>query len=80
MCIRDSSHRLRHGGAPYPETLRPAALDEADFVSGFTREGFIDAVQKAQDYIRAGDAFQAVSYTHLDVYKRQVMDNMTLDK
>ena len=51
------SHRLRHGGAPYPETLRPAALDEADFVSGFTREGFIDAVQKAQDYIRAGDAF-----------------------
>ena len=54
------THRLRHGGAPYPETLRPAALDEADFVSGFTREGFVDAVQKAQDYIRAGDAFQVV--------------------
>jgi anthranilate synthase component 1 len=25
------SHRLRHGGAPYPETLVPAAIDESDF-------------------------------------------------
>lgn len=61
------THRLRHGGAPYPETLRPAALDEADFVSGFTREGFIDAVQKAQDYIRAGDAFQVVLSQRMSV-------------
>ena len=61
------THRLRHGGAPYPETLRPAALDEADFVSGFTREGFIDAVQKAQDYIRSGDAFQVVLSQRMSV-------------
>ncbi len=61
------SHRLRHGGGPYPETLRPAALDEADFVSGFTHEGFIDAVQKAQDYIRAGDAFQVVLSQRMSV-------------
>ncbi len=61
------THRLRHGGAPYPETLRPAALDEADFVSGFTREGFIEAVQKAQDYIRAGDAFQVVLSQRMSV-------------
>ncbi len=61
------THRLRHGGAPYPETLRPAALDEADFVSGFTREGFIDAVQKAQAYIRAGDVFQVVLSQRLSV-------------
>ena len=61
------THRLRHGGAPYPETLRPAALDEADFVSGFTREGFIDAVKKAQDYIRAGDAFQVVLSQRMSV-------------
>ncbi|WP_425477496.1 anthranilate synthase component I [Thermomonas haemolytica] len=54
------THRLRHGGAPYPETLQPAALDEADFVSGFTREGFIAAVEQVKDYIRAGDAFQVV--------------------
>ncbi|MCO5055111.1 anthranilate synthase component I [Thermomonas sp.] len=61
------THRLRHGGAPYPETLQPAALDEADFVSGFTREGFIDAVQKAQDYIRSGDAFQVVLSQRMSV-------------
>ncbi|MCC7097242.1 MAG: anthranilate synthase component I, partial [Thermomonas sp.] len=61
------THRLRHGGAPYPETLRPAALDEADFVSGFTREGFIDAVEKAQDYIRSGDAFQVVLSQRMSV-------------
>lgn len=61
------AHRLRHGGAPYPETLQPAALDEADFVSGFTREGFIDAVEQVQDYIRAGDAFQVVLSQRMSV-------------
>ena len=61
------SHRLRHGGAPYPETLVPAALDEADFVSGFTREGFIAAVEKSKDYIRAGDVFQVVLSQRLSV-------------
>jgi anthranilate synthase component 1 len=54
------THRLRHGGTPYPETLQPAALVEADFVSGFTREGFINAVEQVKEYIRAGDAFQVV--------------------
>ena len=61
------THRLRHGGAPYPETLQPAALNEADFVSGFTREGFIAAVDKVKDYIRAGDAFQVVLSQRLSV-------------
>ena len=54
------NHRLRHGGAPYPETLHGNALDEADFVSGFTREGFIDAVRRSKEYIASGDAFQVV--------------------
>ena len=61
------THRLRHGGAPYPETLQPAALDEADFVSGFTREGFIAAVEQVKDYIRAGDAFQVVLSQRMSV-------------
>ena len=60
-------HRLRHGGAPYPETLHGNALDEADFVSGFTREGFIDAVHRCKDYIRAGDAFQVVLSQRLSI-------------
>ena len=61
------SHRLRHGGAPYPETLHGSALDEADFVSGFTREGFLDAVQRSKEYIASGDAFQVVLSQRLSV-------------
>ena len=61
------SHRLRHGGAPYPETLHGSALDEADFVSGFTREGFLDAVRRSKDYIASGDAFQVVLSQRLSV-------------
>lgn len=61
------THRLRHGGAGYPETLQPAALDESDFVSGFTREGFIEAVAKTKEFIAAGDAFQVVLSQRMSV-------------
>ncbi|MDH5823018.1 anthranilate synthase component I [Luteimonas sp. RD2P54] len=61
------AHRLRHAGAGYPETLQPAALEEADFVSGFTREGFIAAVERSKEYIRAGDIFQVVLSQRLSV-------------
>jgi len=61
------SHRLRHGGAPYPETLVPAAIDESDFRSSFTREQYHGVVRKAQDYIRAGDIFQVVPSQRLSV-------------
>jgi len=61
------SHRLRHGGAPYPETLHGSALDEADFVSGFTREGFLEAVHRCKEYIASGDAFQVVLSQRLSV-------------
>ncbi|MGH8029423.1 MAG: chorismate-binding protein, partial [Arenimonas sp.] len=53
-------HRLRHGGTSYPDVLDPSLLREADFVSGFSRDGFIAAVEKSKDYIRAGDVFQVV--------------------
>src|SRR6476620_12423847 len=59
--------RLRHAGAGYPETLVPAALDESHFVSGFTREGFLAAVEKSTEYIRAGDIFQVVLSPRLSV-------------
>ncbi len=65
--LDELSHRLRHAGAGYPETLDPQGLDEADFVSGFTREGFIAAVEKSKDYIRAGDIFQVVLSQRLSV-------------
>ncbi|MDQ3288213.1 MAG: anthranilate synthase component I [Pseudomonadota bacterium] len=73
--LDELTHRLRHGGAGYPETLGTAALDEADFVSGFTREGFIDAVEKSKDYIRAGDIFQVVLSQRLSVpFKARPVD------
>ncbi|HEY0503275.1 MAG TPA: anthranilate synthase component I [Lysobacter sp.] len=68
-------HRLRQGGPGYPETLEGRVLDEADFVSGFTREGFIDAVEKSKEYIRAGDIFQVVLSQRLSVpFKARPVD------
>ncbi len=68
-------HRLRNSGASYPETLDPNGLDEADFVSGFTREGFIDAVEQSKEYIRAGDIFQVVLSQRLSVpFKARPVD------
>ncbi len=60
-------HRLRHAGASYPDVLDPANLVEDDFVSGFTREGFIDAVKRSREYIAAGDVFQVVLSQRLSV-------------
>jgi anthranilate synthase component 1 len=60
-------HRLRHAGASYPDVLDPANLAEDDFVSGFTREGFIAAVRRCKDYIAAGDVFQVVLSQRLSV-------------
>ena len=60
-------HRLRHGGAGYPQLLQPQVLDEAQFVSGFSRDGFIAAVQRAKDYIAVGDVFQVVLSQRLTV-------------
>ncbi|WP_156962884.1 anthranilate synthase component I [Aerolutibacter daejeonensis] len=68
-------HRLRQGGPGYPQSLEGQALDEADFVSGFTREGFIQAVEKSKEYIRAGDIFQVVLSQRLSVpFKARPVD------
>ncbi len=59
--------RLRNSSSSYPETIDPKPLDEADFISGFTREEFENAVRRAQEYIRAGDIFQVVLSQRLSV-------------
>ncbi len=53
-------YRLRHGSASYPQTVGGTAVGEADFISGFTREGFMQAVQSSREYIAAGDIMQVV--------------------
>ncbi|MBS0192710.1 MAG: anthranilate synthase component I [Proteobacteria bacterium] len=60
-------HRLRHSGRSYPDVLAPAALREEDFVSGFTEQGYQDAVRAAQEAIRAGEVFQVVLSQRLSV-------------
>ncbi len=65
--LDELAFRLRHAGSSYPEMLDPKPLDETDFVSGFTREGFEKAVRRAQEYIRDGDIFQVVLSQRLSV-------------
>jgi anthranilate synthase component 1 len=43
-----------------PEYTAPAEVNEEDFVSGFTRQGFEAAVEKAREYITDGDIMQVV--------------------
>ena len=59
--------RLRHSGRSYPDVLDPSLLQEADFVSGFTKEGFVAAVDRVKEYIRAGDVFQVVLSQRMSV-------------
>ena len=48
------------------------AVNEADFVSGFTREGYEKAVNVCKDYIMAGDVMQVVLSQRLSIpYKAQ---------
>lgn len=39
---------------------KTAAVDEADFVSGFTQQGFQNAVKRVKEYIVEGDVMQVV--------------------
>ncbi|MEO7252040.1 MAG: anthranilate synthase component I [Arenimonas sp.] len=60
-------YRLRHSGRSYPDVLDPSLLSEEDFVSGFTRDGFIRAVETIKEYIRAGDVFQVALSQRMSV-------------
>ena len=59
--------RLRNAGSAYPETQHPQPLDESDFKSSFTRAQFEAVVERAKEYIRAGDIFQVVPSQRLSV-------------
>lgn len=52
--------KLRSGPVPPPLQLLPASPGDGVFESTFTPEGFLDAVEQAKEYIRAGDVFQVV--------------------
>jgi anthranilate synthase component 1 len=49
-------------GRPLPHAAPPVSLPPLpQTASNFTREGFIAAVERAKEYIRAGDVFQVVA-------------------
>jgi anthranilate synthase component 1 len=53
--------RLHGSGAVYDDNVANAQpVEETDFVSGLTREGFEAAVDRIKDYIVEGDAMQVV--------------------
>jgi len=58
--------RLR-GPCPYPDQAGGGKVHESDFVSGFTREGFENAVRRIKDYIVEGDVMQVVLSQRLSI-------------
>ncbi len=51
---------LRESIPTYKPAARSRQIQETDFVSGFTEEGFKQAVRKAREYIIDGDVMQVV--------------------
>ncbi|MFK5950356.1 MAG: anthranilate synthase component I [Methylococcales bacterium] len=58
--LNDRITDLRKLTAQTEEHQAPKQVNEADFISGFTQQGFEDAVLKAKEYIVAGDVMQVV--------------------
>lgn len=58
--VNDLADRLRDVLAKPEKNSQSRQVEEADFVSGFTQQGFEDAVLKAKDYITDGDIMQVV--------------------
>ena len=59
--------RLCHTAAEGAEATPGPAVHEADFVSGFTQEGFEAAVRRSKDYIVDGDIMQVVLSQRLSI-------------
>ncbi len=55
------------GGAPRQHHGTPHQVDESHFVSGFTEDGFQQAVEKGKQYILDGDCMQVVLSQRLSI-------------
>jgi anthranilate synthase component 1 len=65
--LNDLAVKLRELKAKPKNHQAPKKVDEADFVSGFTQQGFEDAVLKAKEYITDGDIMQVVLSQRLSI-------------
>ena len=52
-----------------------SVVSEDDFLSGFSREGYMQAVERAREYIRAGDIMQVVLSQRMSIpYQAKALD------
>jgi anthranilate synthase component 1 len=65
--LNDLAVKLRELKARPENHQAPKKVDETDFVSGFTQQGFEDAVLKAKEYITDGDIMQVVLSQRLSI-------------
>ncbi len=79
--VAQAEHRLDElvtmlaQATPRPAKRRAVRVGEDDFVSGFTKEGFEQAVVRIKDYILAGDVMQVVISQRLSVpFSAQPLD------
>jgi len=73
--LDDLTNRLRTATPSYKPEHTSKTVNEEDFVSGFTHDGFIDAVEKAKQYITDGDIMQVVLSQRLSVpFSAQAVD------
>ncbi len=56
-----------HDSIPHRVCAKPRTVNEKDFISGFTKEGFEAAVCKAKEYIVEGDIMQVVLSQRLSI-------------
>ncbi len=56
-----------HQPLPEPPAVRPRAIDESHFISGFTEAEFKRAVERIKGYILAGDCMQVVLSQRLSI-------------
>jgi len=65
--LRKLSKKLREPLKIPENTVVHKSVDESDFVSGFTQQGFMDGVEKSREYICNGDIMQVVLSQRLSV-------------
>jgi anthranilate synthase component I len=68
--------QLHHPVAPPPNPTRAVDIAETDFVSEFGRDDFIHAVEKINEYIVDGDAFQIVLSQRMSIALRAAPVNV----
>lgn len=59
--------QLQQAQRLYKAAHKTTEINESDFISGFTQDGYQNAVSKVRDYIAAGDAMQVVLSQRMSV-------------